>query len=123
MDVNDKRRAKRKPCQEDVFLELTTLNDEGDYVDRVVACETVDLSRIGLKLYVNQAIVSGTVLDLCVNFKTAQQKFFLTAEVKWVQPLIDEGWFFVGFELYEAENTDYEKWCAWIDSQVAQARV
>jgi hypothetical protein len=123
MDTNEKRRAKRKPFQEDVFLELTTLNDEGDYVDKVVPCETVDLSRIGLKLYVNQAIVSGTVLDLCVNFKAEQRKFFLTAEVKWVQPLVDDGWYFVGFELYEAENTDYELWCAWIDAQVAKARV
>lgn len=118
MDMNDKRQSERRNCQEDVYLEITSLNEEGDYVDQVIACETVDMSSTGLKLYVNEAIVSGTVLDLCVNYKSANRKFFLTAEVKWVTPLADEGWYFVGFELYEADNTDIQAWADWVKTLI-----
>ncbi len=119
-NFDDKRRSVRRNWKEDVFLEITTLNDEGDYVDRVVSCETVDLSVTGLKLYVNQPIVSGTVLDLCVNHSKAIRKFFLTAEVKWVRPLPDEGWYFVGFEIYEAEGTHYKEWAQWVQDIIKE---
>ncbi len=56
-----------------------------------------------------------TVLDLCLSFKDNPEKFYLTAEVKWSQPLIDDGWYFVGFEIYESDHTDYKKWYKWVN--------
>ena len=48
------------------------------------------------------------------------QKFYLTAEVKWSRPLVDEGWYFIGFELFEGDSTDYRQWYDWVDSEAAK---
>ncbi|MFZ5602502.1 MAG: hypothetical protein ACOY7J_08625, partial [Pseudomonadota bacterium] len=28
----------------------------------------------------------------------------------WISTSGDDGWYFAGFEIYDAENTDYDKW-------------
>ncbi len=108
---DDKRLVRRKAKREDVLIELTIQNADGEYIDKIISCETVDLSKLGMKLYVSEQIAEGTVMDLCVRFSTGEE-FFLTAELRWIKPLVDEGWFFAGFEVYEGENTDYERWGA-----------
>lgn len=111
----DKRILERKSKREDVLIELTIQNPNGDYVDKIVSCETVDLSTLGLRLYVSESIAKGTVMDLCVRFATGDE-FFLTAELRWIKPLADKGWYFAGFEIYEGENTDYVEWAKHVAS-------
>ena len=113
--MDDKRKCPRSNRRENVFIEVTTQNGDGEYVKKVIGCESVDVSRQGLKLYVHEQIAQGTILDLCVSFKYNPEKYFLTAEVKWSRPLVDEGWYFIGFELFEADNTDFQKWYDWVD--------
>ena len=108
-DEQEKRGLIRKNKREDVLIGLTIQNSEGEYIDKIVSCETVDLSQFGVKLYVSELIVEGTVMDLCIRFSD-DEEFFLTAELRWIRPMADEGWFFAGFEIYEGENTDYESW-------------
>ena len=118
--MGDKRKNPRCNRQENVYIEVTTQNDDGEYVKKVIGCESVDVSRNGLKLYVHEQIVQGTILDLCVSFKDVAEKFYLTAEVKWSRPLVDEGWYFIGFELFEGDSTDYRQWYDWVDSEAAK---
>ena len=113
--MDDKRRNPRSNRRENVFIEVTTQNGDGEYVKKVIGCESADVSRQGLKLYVHEQIAQGTILDLCVSFKDNPEKYYLTAEVKWSRPLVDEGWYFIGFELFEADNTDFQKWYSWVD--------
>ncbi|MDX1693716.1 MAG: PilZ domain-containing protein [Ketobacteraceae bacterium] len=113
--MDEKRKNRRSNRRENVFIEVTNQNENGDYINKVIGCESVDVSREGLKLYVNEQIAQGTILDLCVSFSDSPQKFYLTAEVKWSRPLVDEGWHFIGFEVYEGDTTDYQKWYDWID--------
>ncbi|MCG8314894.1 MAG: PilZ domain-containing protein [Pseudomonadales bacterium] len=113
--MDDKRKCPRSNRRENVFIEVTTQNGDGEYVKKVIGCESVDVSRQGLKLYVHEQIAQGTILDLCVSFKDNPEKYYLTAEVKWSRPLVDEGWYFIGFELFEADNTDFQKWYDWVD--------
>ncbi|OUS23690.1 hypothetical protein A9Q99_27015 [Gammaproteobacteria bacterium 45_16_T64] len=113
IDQDNKRSLERKSKREDVLIELTIQNPNGDYVDKIVSCETVDLSTLGLRLYVSECIAKGTVMDLCVRFSSGEE-FFLTAELRWIKPLADKGWYFAGFEIYEGENTDYLGWAEYI---------
>ena len=106
---DEKRILLRKSKREDVLIELTIQNADGEYIDKIVSCETVDLSQSGVKLYVSESIAEGTVMDLCIRFSDGAE-FFLTAELRWIRPMVDEGWFFAGFEIYEGENTDFESW-------------
>lgn len=120
--MDEKRKNPRTNRQENVYIEVTTQDEDGEYTKKVIGCESVDVSRKGLKLYVHEQIVQGTILDLCVNFKDNPEKYYLTAEVKWSRPLVDEGWYFIGFEIYEGDNTDYQKWYQWVDAFNAAQR-
>ena len=108
-DSENKRTLKRKSKREDVFIEVMKEESDGEYVNKIIRCETVDLSKLGLKLYVSESIVAGTIMDICVRFSSGQE-FFLTVELRWIRPLEDKGWYFAGFEIYEGENTDYLRW-------------
>ena len=122
MTMDDKRKSPRSNRRENVFIEVTTQNGDGEYVKKVIGCESVDVSRQGLKLYVHEQIAQGTILDLCISFKDNPEKYYLTAEVKWSRPLVDEGWYFIGFELFEGDNTDYQKWYDWVDGSGRASR-
>lgn len=114
-DENDNKRLVKRTCKrEDVLIELSVQNQEGEFVEKIVGCETVDISQFGLRLYVSESITAGTVMDLCVRFSSGGE-FFLTAELKWIKPLPDQGWFLAGFEIYEGENTDFDSWAAHVD--------
>lgn len=108
--MGELRNQKRQHRKEDAFLEITVNDDNGEYIQKVIACETVDVSERGLKIYMSEEVVQGTITDVCVVLAGQQGRFFLKAEVKWISPSADDGWYFAGFEIYDAENTDYEKW-------------
>lgn len=116
--MEDQRSQKRHTRKEDAYLELT-LDGEQGYIQKVIACETVDLSPKGLKIYMSEAVEQGLITDVLVEITGEEGRFFLTAEVKWISPCGDDGWYFAGFEIFEAENTDYENWARMIEQRDA----
>lgn len=112
--MEDQRSQKRHARKADAYLELT-LDGEQGYIQKVIACETVDLSPKGLKIYMSEAVEQGLISDVLVEISGEDGRFFLTAEVKWISPCGDDGWYFAGFEIFEADNTDYESWAQMIE--------
>lgn len=108
--MSEQRHHKREHRQEDAYLEITVNDDNGEYIQKVISCETVDVSERGLKIYMSEEVVQGTITDICVMLAGQQGRYFLKAEVKWISPTADSGWFFAGFEIYDADNTDFEHW-------------
>ncbi|HVL02014.1 MAG TPA: PilZ domain-containing protein [Dongiaceae bacterium] len=108
--MSEHRTQKRQHRKEDAYLEITVNDDSGEYIQKVIACETVDVSERGLKIYMSEEVAHGTVTDLCVVLSGQEGRFFLKAEVKWISTTGDDGWYFAGFEIYDADNTDYDKW-------------
>jgi hypothetical protein len=108
--MDDQRSHTRQTRKEDAYLELTLDGNQGDYIQKVIACETVDLSARGLKIYMSEPVEQGLITDVLVEISGEEGRFFLTAEVKWISPSGDDGWYFAGFEIYDAQNTDFESW-------------
>ncbi|RLT99309.1 PilZ domain-containing protein [Ketobacter sp.] len=119
--MEEQRRQKRHNGKEDAYLELT-LDGEQGYIQKVIACETVDLSPRGLKIYMSEAVERGLITDVLVEISGEAERFFLTAEVKWISPCGDDGWYFAGFEVFEADNTDYESWSRMIERRNAESK-
>ncbi|MBA56241.1 MAG: hypothetical protein CMK89_17460 [Pseudomonadales bacterium] len=117
--MEDQRSQKRHTRKADAYLELT-LDGEQGYIQKVIACETVDLSPKGLKIYMSEAVEQGLISDVLVEISGEDGRFFLTAEVKWISPCGDDGWYFAGFEIFEADNTDYESWAQMIERREAK---
>lgn len=108
--MQEMRTQKRHNRKEDAYLELTVNDSNGEYIQKVITCDTVDVSERGLKIYMSEGVAQGTITDVCVILKGEEGRFFLKTEVKWISPTGDDGWYFAGFEIYDAENSDYEKW-------------
>lgn len=115
--MDDQRNHRRHTRKEDAYLELTLDGKQGDYIQKVIACETVDLSAKGLKIYMSEPVEQGLITDVLVEISGEDGRFFLTAEVKWIAPTGDDGWYFAGFEIFEADNTDYESWARMIEKR------
>ncbi len=84
--MEDQRSQKRQSRQEDAYLELT-LDGEQGYIQKVIACETVDLSAKGLKIYMSEPVEQGLITDVLVEISGEKGRYFLTAEVKWIYPM------------------------------------
>ena len=115
--MSDKRGYKRHKSKEDAYLELTLCDTQGDYIQKVIHCETVDLSERGIKIYMSEPVPQGTITDIMIKLSGQDVQYFLTAEVKWISSTGDDGWYFAGFEIYDAENTDFEDWCGMLDQK------
>ncbi len=108
--MNDKRKFTRKIYKENAFVEIIEQRGQADFVQKVIPCETVDLSENGLKMYMSEPVQQGLITDLIIELNASQQRYRLTAEVKWISETADDGWYFVGFELFDAEDTHYGEW-------------
>ena len=118
----DQRSHKRQGRKEDAYLEVTIDDAEGGYIQKVIACETVDLSQRGLKIYMSEPVEQGLISEILVEISGEQGRFFLTTEVKWISPTGDDGWYFAGFEIFDAENTDFESWSRMVDQRAERER-
>lgn len=112
--MSDKRLHKRQTRKENAFLEITLDDAEQGVMQKVISCETVDLSEQGLKMYMSESVQQGLISDMLIELADVDKRFKLTAEVKWVSPTADDGWYFAGFEIYDGEDTDFESWCEMI---------
>jgi len=65
----------------------------------------------------SEPVEQGLITDVLVEISGQEGRFFLTAEVKWISPSGDDGWYFAGFQIFEAENTDYESWAKMIEKR------
>lgn len=120
--MDEQRSQHRQARKEDAYLEVTLDDAEGEYIQKVIACETVDVSQRGLKIYMSEPVEQGLITEVLVEISGEDGRFFLTAEVKWITPCGDDGWYFAGFEIFEAENTDYEAWSKMVEERSDRER-
>lgn len=115
--MEEKRSQARQTRRTDAYLELAVDGKQGDYIQQVIACETVDLSPNGLKIYLSEPISQGLITDVLVEISGEEGRFFLSTEVKWISPSTEDGWYLAGFEIFELENTDYKSWVTMLEQR------
>lgn len=103
----DERRSELRIEEETtIFLEVMSDNDNG--APRVVICNSLDMSANGVQIALDEEVPVGCILRLGVELGKDTDALYLVGEAKWVRP--DEDQFQIGFELYDAENTDIAAW-------------
>jgi len=107
--TNDQRRDKRHLKEELIFIEVLSASNKemNDHV--TLECSTRDISREGLKIRVEYPLIIDSILELLMSIGKAGRKFQLTAQVKWSEK-ISETEYIVGFELIEADHSDFVVW-------------
>ena len=65
--MDDKRIHKRQTHKENAFVEIVVKQGQGDCVQKVIACETVDLSETGLRMYMSEPVQQGLITDILIE--------------------------------------------------------
>jgi len=97
----------RLDLEETIFIEI--IASDSTSAGSVIMCNSLDLSANGLQVIVDEEISVGTILRLCIDLKDADP-IFLVGEVMWQRPDAETGGYRIGFSLFEAEGTDFDRW-------------
>ncbi|MGK0441057.1 MAG: hypothetical protein ACJA0N_000853 [Pseudohongiellaceae bacterium] len=104
--IDDKRSETRLNEEATIFVE--TYDNTQASGNKVIICSSLDISANGIQFQMDERAEIGSILRLCAEFHDQQATLQLIGEVKWIVP--EDEFFNIGFEIYEAENTDIIGW-------------
>ena len=96
--------------QATVFVEVCSASFDNETPANIIVCSSMDISANGIQVEMDQEVAVGSILRICAELSDSKQALYLVGEAKWVKPKDDH--FSIGFELYDAENTDIASWKA-----------
>ena len=93
------------------FVELESPDAGDTNSGKLAACKSLDISRGGLKVLLEEEIPVGALLQLGVELPNAEEPLYLVGEVRWCLPNEeDNGTWVAGFQLMNADNSDIKHW-------------
>jgi hypothetical protein len=107
-DNEDRRSELRLDEQVTIFVEVCSSDATKSSAANIIICNSLDISANGIQFEMDQAVAVGSILRIGAELHNSQQALYLVGETKWVRPKEDH--FSIGFELYDAENTDIAGW-------------
>lgn len=116
MNESERRSEVRITEHTTLFLELQSSSFDGSEDAKIVLCNSVDISANGLQISLDQAVPLGSILRLCADRGPSYEPMYLVGEVKWVEQRDDQ--YFIGFFLYDAENSHISAWQELIASKI-----
>lgn len=110
----DRRAETRYEQKEDLNLKIVFSSDNPGLLGKTIDGSTIDVSASGLRIMLNHPIKIDSVLDVWVNRKEQNKKYFLTGNVRWCKETEVGGTYQVGLVLRERTDTitDLSSWQA-----------
>lgn len=107
----DKRRYCRLPLESTVFIELESPAPGSLGPGKVARCQTLEVSRLGLRVQLDQRVTVGAILQIGVDLPGNDEPFYLVGQVRWrMQEKDKTGSWIAGFEILNAQGSDLEQW-------------
>lgn len=115
--VKEHRRFYRLPVETRVFIEIESPAPGSLGPGRVARCETLEVSRGGLRVRLEEAISVGAILQIGVELPGKDEPFYLVGQARWrmQDPEIQGAWL-AGFEVLNAHGSDIGQWEAALGS-------
>ncbi|MEM8560734.1 MAG: PilZ domain-containing protein [Pseudomonadota bacterium] len=112
MTMSDEQRKHiRLNVESTVFIEMVSPGIGGATSDKAAVCKSLDISRGGLRVGLNQSLSEGAIMQIGVDVPGADGTLYLTGEVRWcLQSPQDEHAWTAGFELIPTKESDIERW-------------
>jgi len=109
--TQDHRRHLRLPLESRVFVEIESPPPGSLGPGKVARCETLEVSRAGLRARILEAVSVGAILQIGVELPGQDEPFYLVGQVRWRMRDRDmpDAWL-VGFEILNAHGSDIEHW-------------
>jgi hypothetical protein len=109
--TSNNRRFLRLPVESRVFIELESPPPGSIAPGKVARCETLEVSRNGLRARLNESVTVGAILQIGVELPGSNEPFYLVAQVRWrMQDKDRPGHWIGGFEILNAQGSDIEQW-------------
>lgn len=107
----NKRRYFRLPLASTVFIEIESPPPGALGPGKVVRCHTLEVSRRGLRVQLDQRVTVGAILQVGVDIPGEADPFYLVGQVRWRMREKDRpGSWIAGFEILEAAGSDIPHW-------------
>ena len=106
----DRRQHVRQSRDERVVVQIASSTHDTLPPGLVLRCSTKDVSPEGIRIYLDQRVPEGFLLELWVEISDCSSKFFLAGEVKWCQEIDDSDRYMVGIQLEEGATEDFKLW-------------
>jgi Tfp pilus assembly protein PilZ len=110
-----RRKHLRLPLESTTFIELQSPRMDQASSRRTITCKTMNVSRGGLQIVLEEELTVGAILRIGVDLTGANDTLYLAGEVRWCLPSKDaqDPWM-AGFQVLNADNSDIERWVALI---------
>ncbi|MEM1141128.1 MAG: PilZ domain-containing protein [Pseudomonadota bacterium] len=107
----NRRRNLRLPIETRVFIELESPPPGSLSPGKVARCETLEVSRSGLRVRLDEGVSVGAILQIGVELPGKDEPFYLVGQVRWrMQDKEQAGAWIAGFEILNALGSDVEQW-------------
>jgi len=109
--MSDKRKHHRLHVVSTAFVELESPDPDDTDPGKLAACKSLDISRGGLQVELEEEIEVGALLQLGVELPNADNLLYLVGEVRWCRPAeLESATWMAGFQLMNADNSDIKHW-------------
>ena len=115
---DEHRTATRLLRKESVSIQILRPCIDASCPAEVVASETVDISRQGLRLLLPEPLEADRIFDICVKLKDDPKRYLLTGETRWCRYNRERRGHEVEIVILDAEETDFNAWSESIEQQV-----
>lgn len=111
MTTNDSRRFVRLPLETRVFIELESPPPGSIGPGKVARCETLEVSKNGLRLRLRESVTVGAILQIGVELPGKEEPFYLVGQARWrMQDKTQAENWIAGFEILNAHGSDVDQW-------------
>ena len=109
--VDEKRKHLRLELQSTIFIELVSADPGDPESGKIVSCQTLDVSRGGLQVALEEEVTAGAILQIGVDLPESNETLHLAGEVRWCRALPGKPkrWS-AGFKLMNTGDADYISW-------------
>lgn len=113
---SDQRRAPRIPRVESIRVHLNPSFLDMDLIDKTLNATSVDVSRGGLKIKVDQKVEQGSAVEVWITIADKPGDFLLRGQANWVRA-DDAGGCEVGIALEDIPGTAFRQWTQFFEDQ------
>jgi Tfp pilus assembly protein PilZ len=107
----EQRKHLRLPLESTAFIELVSPRAGQPGSGHVVTCTSLNVSRGGLHVALDEALTVGAILQIGVDLAGAEDTLYLAGEVRWCLPgKTEQKDWIAGFKILNADNSDVERW-------------
>ncbi|NQX88236.1 MAG: PilZ domain-containing protein [Halioglobus sp.] len=106
----ERRQHERIEFAQAIYIEIVSRRRRPESNNRILRCETVNVSVGGLQLFVPEPVPAGSKLHLAVPLQNGRNNLELTGLAVWVTPAKDNAGCWLGLQLDDSDKESMEKW-------------